>query len=42
MNTKPNEIELTEEELESIVAGGPGCIPSPNRPCPGSGSGSGF
>lgn len=31
--TQPNEVELTEEELESIIAAGPGgCIPG-NRPC---------
>ena len=34
MEQKENEIELTEQELEDIVAGGPGCIPGPNRTCP--------
>lgn len=33
--TRPNEVELTEEELEAIVAGGPGGGggdgPGPNR-----------
>lgn len=28
-----NETELTEQELEKIVAGGGGCVPLPNRPC---------
>lgn len=28
-----NEVELTEAELEKIVAGGGGCVPAPNRPC---------